>query len=139
MKRRPPRSTRTDTLFPYTTLFRSGREGESDTGGLEDGDSCHLEDQHREEAGNETDAEAHGDGGARGSMSFKLGHGGTFLVGTGCAEGQRRHTLPDAILLARAGKPPDRSEEHTSELQSLMRISYAVFCLKKKKKNTEKQ
>src|SRR3546814_5346896 len=113
MKRRPPRSTRTDTLFPYTTLFRSGREGESDTGGLEDGDSCHLEDQHREEAGNETDAEAHGDGGARGSMSFKLGHGGTFLVGTGCAEG--------------------RSEEHTSELQSLMRISYAVFCLKNKK------
>src|SRR3546814_14720761 len=73
MIRRPPRSTRTDTLFPYTTLFRSplGTDGVGDEPGDE-------------------------------------------LVGQ----------LGEAL----------RSEEHTSELQSLMRISYAVFCLKKKKK-----
>src|SRR3546814_8134961 len=77
MIRRPPRSTRTDTLFPYTTLFRS---------------------RHR------------GDRGGR-----PLGRGDTVR--------QQR---------AAAGRDV-RSEEHTSELQSLMRISYAVFCLKKKK------
>src|SRR3546814_14411973 len=74
MIRRPPRSTRTDTLFPYTTLFRSGR------GDLEKGDR------------------------------------------------------PAGIdPLAALQQRDQRSEEHTSELQSLMRISYAVFCLKKKK------
>src|SRR3546814_7611690 len=79
MIRRPPRSTRTDTLFPYTTLFRSqyGREKGFDHQGEGDRDD---EDEAQE----------------------------------------------DSILY--------RSEEHTSELQSLMRISYAVFCLKKKKK-----
>src|SRR3546814_5133923 len=89
MIRRPPRSTRTDTLFPYTTLFRSGRQRPP------------------------------------------------------------RAVLPAVLparlgrvylrALRRAGHDPDapaaaRSEEHTSELQSLMRISYAVFCLKKKNK-----
>src|SRR3546814_3835436 len=88
MIRRPPRSTRTDTLFPYTTLFRS----------------------------------------------------------------ERLHVLPDPEALRRpgildAGDLDDhgqavglqrRSEEHTSELQSLMRISYAVFCLKNKKIKTTK-
>src|SRR3546814_14452593 len=76
MIRRPPRSTRTDTLFPYTTLFRSPR-------------------RHRP---------------------------------GGPAEG--------AGAAGRAREP--RSEEHTSELQSLMRISYAVFCLKKKKNKHRK-
>src|SRR3546814_4821565 len=76
MIRRPPRSTRTDTLFPYTTLFRS-------TG-------CEI-----------------------GNVSF-------------------RH-LRKAAGPCRGDVDADRSEEHTSELQSLMRISYAVFCLKKKK------
>src|SRR3546814_6359899 len=79
MIRRPPRSTRTDTLFPYTTLFRS-----ADRRWRCPGSAC---------------------------------------CGTGCR-----------------ARPGSRSEEHTSELQSLMRISYAVFCLKKKKKikkNTE--
>src|SRR3546814_13180513 len=76
MIRRPPRSTRTDTLFPYTTLFRSG---------------C------------------------------RRAAGSAWRVGC-AAHGQRR----------RAAGPAIRSEEHTSELQSLMRISYAVFCLKKK-------
>src|SRR3546814_2498170 len=77
MIRRPPRSTRTDTLFPYTTLFRS-------TGG---------------------------------SVMQSIVQ---TLVGIG-------------------GGPDKRSEEHTSELQSLMRISYAVFCLKKKKKIKNKK
>src|SRR3546814_10890691 len=83
MIRRPPRSTRTDTLFPYTTLFRSG-------------------DRSRE-----------GIGGA--AVSDAVGN-------------LRRPSGQASGLMSR------RSEEHTSELQSLMRISYAVFCLKKKKK-----
>src|SRR3546814_3456531 len=81
MIRRPPRSTRTDTLFPYTTLFRSP----------------------------DTTAQA---------------SGGRGLPET--SQGRPSHPSP-------ANR--QRSEEHTSELQSLMRISYAVFCLKKKKKN----
>src|SRR3546814_6401569 len=89
MIRRPPRSTRTDTLFPYTTLFRS--------------------------AGADVDA---GDGSANGDEGGDPGGGGDD--GDGDADGD-------------AGGDADRSEEHTSELQSLMRISYAVFCLKKKK------
>src|SRR3546814_6290951 len=85
MIRRPPRSTRTDTLFPYTTLFRST-------------------------AGCRRDS-------------------------TGRARGGRRGTAPRSRNDRRW---PDRSEEHTSELQSPMRISYAVFCLKKKKNNDQK-
>src|SRR3546814_11075239 len=85
MIRRPPRSTRTDTLFPYTTLFRSPR-GDRRRG------------RHSE-----------------GSRDRSL-----------CGE-------PHQDLRTRPGLPRvHRSEEHTSELQSLMRISYAVFCLKKK-------
>src|SRR3546814_7975725 len=89
MIRRPPRSTRTDTLFPYTTLFRS------------------LSLQHRQ---------AH----------QRLG------------SGQEHATLFQGVLVVQRDirqHPVSslRSEEHTSELQSLMRISYAVFCLKKKK------
>src|SRR3546814_3685921 len=83
MIRRPPRSTRTDTLFPYTTLFRSAVSG------------IHQLDR------------AHGGG---------QGDGGEIEQALGIDE---------------------RSEEHTSELQSLMRISYAVFCLKKKKKSRQ--
>src|SRR3546814_3034626 len=74
MIRRPPRSTRTDTLFPYTTLFRSSL----------------------------------------------IGEGPAMLESVSLSPGER------------AGVGVLRSEEHTSELQSLMRISYAVFCLKKK-------
>src|SRR3546814_3043981 len=82
MIRRPPRSTRTDTLFPYTTLFRS--------------------------PGARRDA------------------------GRRCRPGRRRPCGADHELRGNADLDPVRSEEHTSELQSLMRISYAVFCLKKK-------
>src|SRR3546814_8726924 len=87
MIRRPPRSTRTDTLFPYTTLFRSASRR-----------------------------------------------------GSGRPSADRPAAPPAKQVLRTAANRPlrqaecrDRSEEHTSELQSLMRISYAVFCLKKKK------
>src|SRR3546814_13731795 len=93
MIRRPPRSTRTDTLFPYTTLFRSGAPAPSVTGIYRQ--TQRVVDQEVVE-----------------------GAGAT----TGLFNAQ-----PVGML--------HRSEEHTSELQSLMRISYAVFCLKKKKTN----
>src|SRR3546814_10684722 len=82
MIRRPPRSTRTDTLFPYTTLFRSDRS----------------------------------------TPAHRLGR-------DPLAAHARREPVTYLIF---------RSEEHTSELQSLMRISYAVFCLKKKKTTTRR-
>src|SRR3546814_5461048 len=88
MIRRPPRSTRTDTLFPYTTLFRS----------------------HDERAGQ-----------CIGEIARRI-------------DQPLRSAEKDAIG---QDQNDERSEEHTSELQSLMRISYAVFCLKKKKKTTQ--
>src|SRR3546814_5857109 len=102
MIRRPPRSTRTDTLFPYTTLFRSLNRR-----------TCPAAVDSAEERA--------------------------------ICSGLHRRTTPMrplpsmlATLLAALmfASPAARSEEHTSELQSLMRISYAVFCLKKKKENT---
>src|SRR3546814_18377673 len=96
MTRRPPRSTRTDTLFPYTTLFRSN--GIRDRGEPLDQARSHVH-------------------GARVAA---------VLVG-------RLHRIIDVIDGDEGAIRAGRSEEHTSELQSLMRISYAVFCLKKKK------
>src|SRR3546814_7037569 len=111
MIRRPPRSTRTDTLFPYTTLFRSeeqvgvfaaaGGLGEPGAGGLGAGD---------------------GAGVAHAATASGVLH--TTVRSWWC----RVQSQPGR------GSVRVRSEEHTSELQSLMRISYAVFCLKKKKK-----
>src|SRR3546814_2435532 len=106
MIRRPPRSTRTDTLFPYTTLFRSGL-----------GVRCLCRAHPR---GREEPAGAEGRLGCR-QRGHGRGHGGG-------GPAPARHTHP-----AERGDRR-RSEEHTSELQSLMRSSYAVFCLKKKKK-----
>src|SRR3546814_8756076 len=100
MIRRPPRSTRTDTLFPYTTLFRSVMDRRRGFG-------KDLQRQYRS-----------GVPGAAGRASYRV------------RAGQSRSSLPAAVR--RTG----RSEEHTSELQSLMRISYAVFCLKKTKNTT---
>src|SRR3546814_1276408 len=100
MIRRPPRSTRTDTLFPYTTLFRSLAARQQGV------DHHHQE----EDGGGDRDV------GAVGRHPVPAGEG------IGIVDEAPRH-------------PRDRSEEHTSELQSLMRISYAVFCLKKKKNN----
>src|SRR3546814_2547340 len=89
MIRRPPRSTRTDTLFPYTTLFRSA-----------------------------------------------IGHHHQVERAVGLAAGVVEQAVVgvhiDDVAAGMQGAGAARSEEHTSELQSLMRISYAVFCLKKK-------
>src|SRR3546814_6205703 len=99
---RPPRSTRTDTLFPYTTLFRSGDE-------VAVAAPCAAGDQaYRRRRPVPVD----------GADAAQL-HGGP-LRGKQGAHGAPVRVQP-------------RSEEHTSELQSLMRISYAVFCLKKNK------
>src|SRR3546814_1885931 len=103
MIRRPPRSTRTDTLFPYTTLFRSGGEGSQQERGQGEEGRDQARDQGEEVA-------------RRGQ---RLGQGRSRRAEE---EGRRQE-----------GREEERSEEHTSELQSLMRISYAVFCLKKKK------
>src|SRR3546814_1066767 len=114
MIRRPPRSTRTDTLFPYTTLFRSC---EKKVEGFGDG-----------ERGREIDAAAIGIG--RGHARTGA-DGGELEIAAECAEIEAER--PQRIDLDGGKADFNRSEEHTSELQSLMRISYAVFCLKKKK------
>src|SRR3546814_2572819 len=103
MIRRPPRSTRPDTLFPYTTLFRSH--------GI-------LPDRRLEYV--------------RGSSKAVL----CVLHVTAPSPAARQHSRARQAAINDRGSRPrvPRSEEHTSELQSLMRISYAVFCLKKKKK-----
>src|SRR3546814_4448275 len=98
MIRRPPRSTRTDTLFPYTTLFRSGR--------------MFLDRFAQQPQG----ARCRGDRNRPAIVAKFLPHDMRGVID----------------LFA-------RSEEHTSELQSLMRISYAVFCLKKKKNQLHKR
>src|SRR3546814_4227099 len=97
MIRRPPRSTRTDTLFPYTTLFRSVSRPGPGSGSY-----------HKQE-----------------SMS-RARKPSTILAFSYSRQETRQQSRVDW----------SRSEEHTSELQSLMRISYAVFCLKKKKNHT---
>src|SRR3546814_3682907 len=114
MIRRPPRSTRTDTLFPYTTLFRSrGAGSESEA---EDDDTAFVPEpeisaEDAEKLKEEKEA-------AEKALKEELG---AIEIKSGDYQVQVH-----------------RSEEHTSELQSLMRISYAVFCLKKKK-NKAKQ
>src|SRR3546814_7836437 len=100
MIRRPPRSTRTDTLFPYTTLFRSRRPPTAACWRAEGDDPC--------EQNSRTN--------------------------------RRRPTFGNATALpCWQVSWASRSEEHTSELQSLMRISYAVFCLKKQKRRVSYQ
>src|SRR3546814_8769225 len=114
MIRRPPRSTRTDTLFPYTTLFRSP-DGANPLALAYAGHQF-------------------------GHFSPQLGDGRALLLGEIVAPDGARFDLqlkgsgPTAFSRNGDGKAAigPRSEEHTSELQSLMRISYAVFCLKKK-------
>src|SRR3546814_6661259 len=97
MIRRPPRSTRTDTLFPYTTLFRSERTGPASF-------------QHA-------------------AWHALFDH----------LERREKFGLEQAAPPPFIGQRGERSEEHTSELQSLMRISYAVFCLKKQKSKNHNQ
>src|SRR3546814_6526504 len=113
MIRRPPRSTRTDTLFPYTTLFRSLRRL-----GIPRLDSI--------PAFLEALKLLHVTGPLEGfTLSSMSCSGGEASVMADAAEGRRVRY-----------RALTRSEEHTSELQSLMRISYAVFCLKKKTNHT---
>src|SRR3546814_9808506 len=111
MRRRPPRSTRPDTLFPYTTLFRSGLRADRQARGGRIGDA----DARPQQPHVIVDL---GDGGDR---RARVSAGGLLLDRD---RGRQPFDMIDIGL---------RSEEHTSELQSLMRISYAVFCLKKKK------
>src|SRR3546814_4878696 len=106
MIRRPPRSTRPDTLFPYTTLFRSPR-------GERDRLIAVLALAEHED---------HLLGGTRRQIQMHLIGRARIIAGA------HMPTQADAPQCRRS----TRSEEHTSELQSLMRISYAVFCLKKK-------
>src|SRR3546814_1267612 len=119
MIRRPPRSTRTDTLFPYTTLFRSHVAAlvqELVEGMLAVGARLAPDDR--------TGRLAHRMPGQRHPLAVGF-HVELLQVG--------REAL-EALVVGQHRLRAERSEEHTSELQSLMRISYAVFCLKKKKK-----
>src|SRR3546814_16783422 len=117
MIRRPPRSTRTDPLFPYTTLFRSIS-------------ARSLHDRLATFAAGRASFRA---------PPLKVSAIGTFIALTFSEPAPEMRALADAAVqrldALRAPLTPReiRSEEHTSELQSLMRISYAVFCLKKKK------
>src|SRR3546814_2888617 len=110
MIRRPPRPTRTYTLFPHTTLFRSVGD--------------HAPDQRP--------GDEHPTVGGQNPAEVRIG----LECGHETVSAERDHTRADeqpaAVLAHPLPHQPGRSEEHTSELQSLMRISYAVFCLKKK-------
>src|SRR3546814_6571011 len=123
MIRRPPRSTRTDTLFPYTTLFRSGGVWGKET-------TTTDEFQGRNVASNFN---------VGGDMSIDS-EGDMTVQGSNVNVGGNADVKADSVNILQGNdvdrKTSTRSEEHTSELQSLMRISYAVFCLKKKKKTT---
>src|SRR3546814_7700125 len=110
MIRRPPRSTRTDTLFPYTTLFRSTLAADLDVN-LSPGSGWAVFQTL--------------EGRVSAESIDPAGNGGDW-------------NRQDTIAYVRANYTELRSEEHTSELQSLMRISYAVFCLKKKNNITKR-
>src|SRR3546814_5949458 len=125
MIRRPPRSTRTDTLFPYTTLFRSHIQQHWRFTVADDASRLHHP------CGAERGG-ADGDGRDRRDAAPVGGAGGRGRRDRGFRPGLEGRRALKALFL-------HRSEEHTSELQSLMRISYAVFCLKKKKKNITKK
>src|SRR3546814_9293871 len=126
MIRRPPRSTRTDTLFPYTTLFRSV---------VARAEQQQQKAKHR-----------------RAGLSAPGEHQSTSSTST-CspvtrwesAAAMKGSSSPSSTSDGAVDVTPvrrsftNRSEEHTSELQSLMRISYAVFCLKKKKQQHKEQ
>src|SRR3546814_5264057 len=105
MIRRQPRSTRTDTLFPYTTLFRSGQVADFRT--------------------------VHGP--SANAMAFRV-HDAASAFDEAVRRGAKPVQGPVGPMELNI-PAIERSEEHTSELQSLMRISYAVFCLKKKTTN----
>src|SRR3546814_2178339 len=152
MVRRPPRSTRTDTLFPYTTLFRSSIECRKQATLCRDADICRVVIQRLKPRLRPLVCSANF------HSQSTLGNGRQHLVNR--QDHRDRIRTPDALQSRKRKqrrihdtvrelsqpsvgvsakrhnpepRPTMRSEEHTSELQSLMRISYAVFCLKKKK------
>src|SRR3546814_1600821 len=133
MIRRPPRSTRTDTLFPYTTLFRSEDGTVGDIArGFVDGASVASVGRVADEVDDLFSGHRASKFSIFGERKFDRGLGkrGT-LIAFGNDLGIAKFFISDGAL----GRCDGRSEEHTSELQSLMRISYAVFCLKKKNIN----
>src|SRR3546814_2330176 len=126
MIRRPPRSTRTDTLFPYTTLFRSTRPTSTTTASSAASSSrtCAKSAHPGMTARECTPVSDRAPKRRQGKRRKRCGGGPRCKA---------------RAFLHREGKARGRSEEHTSELQSLMRISYAVFCLKKKNNNQNTQ
>src|SRR3546814_8389063 len=136
MIRRPPRSTRTYTLFPYTTLFRSldPQPGRTPADQRIPGRCAAVRTPRRPGAACTLRA-ARGTGRAAAEPSRPIG-----AVGAGDLRRPPDRAGADRRRREHRTRAPDGaglgSEEHTSELQSLMRISYAVFCLKKKKKST---
>src|SRR3546814_3312406 len=118
MIRRPPGSTRTDTLFPYTTLFRSALGGVVDA----------FADRFDVDADRANQNYLSVVAAARADAVDRLLGAGEVADEVGVD-----HLAPAGVV---DRHPRVRSEEHTSELQSLMRISYAVFCLKKKNQHT---
>src|SRR3546814_4375428 len=127
MIRRPPRSTRTDTLFPYTTLFRSLYGDSLDPEKLKEAADRALK-YYLNPGAPKTQIRPH-----KPSTIFTIDAAvddETLLV-------EACESLASAsVMVSDLADLTDRSEEHTSELQSLMRISYAVFCLKQKKNTT---
>src|SRR3546814_8186439 len=121
MIRRPPRSTRTDTLFPYTTLFRSARH------------AAEISPPGRPRAVGREVQGAHEKHRRLADAPHRPFHYGRIRL-MPLVELVRLPNGAEAELLRGRLESAGRSEEHTSELQSLMRISYAVFCLTKKKK-----
>src|SRR3546814_1478443 len=125
MIRRPPRSTRTDTLFPDTTLFRSGSAPRS---------ACPEGMRGRPDTRKPSAEKKHDRGWGRRRMRYPASEKLEIIRIV-----EQSH-LPAKRTLDKLGIARRRSEEHTSELQSLMRISYAVFCLKQQhtyKTNTQ--
>src|SRR3546814_3120695 len=122
MRRPPPRSTRTDTLFPYTTLFRSATEPHV---GIDRVEQRHIDPF---EPALEDDAVAELARQPRAAAAAEIDRRRQQFIAVGAGDDAR----------GRFGLERNRSEEHTSELQSLMRISYAVICLKKKKQNNRR-
>src|SRR3546814_10203242 len=128
MIRRPPRSTRTDTLFPYTTLFRSGEQCTDFLGKFAEVLRANVGAAHQAEFMSDQRV-----------ADLEDGHGES----SGGGQKNRPRLIYPRVLSYRQYRTLvhkrliwPRSEEHTSELQSLMRISYAVFCLKQKNKKT---
>src|SRR3546814_6138710 len=119
MIRGPPRSTRTDTLVPYTTRCRSGE----------------IELAPPDDVGDVAEGADHGDAGALVGLGERVREHRDFDIEQGSAHRRAEQCL--IALVVRVGDECDRSEEHTSELPSLMRFSFAGFCLKKNRQSDD--